>query len=100
MRFFKIDFDRFTKQGANYYYPKDELIDMQEVYYPSNQQKSLMKPSNLREMISIAQKLSTDLPFVKVDIYKASAKIYFAEVTFFPARGMGKLKPVGVDRRV
>lgn len=45
------------------------------------------KPSNLDEMLSIAKKLSRDIPFVRVDLYNLNGKIYFGEMTFTPSSG-------------
>lgn len=51
------------------------------------------KPSNLEEMIYIAEKLSKDIPFVRVDLYNIDSKVYFGELTFYPASGIGKFSP-------
>ena len=37
------------------------------------------KPNNLDEMIEIAEKLSLDYPFIRIDLYSADNKIYFGE---------------------
>lgn len=39
-------------------------------------------------MISLAEKLSEDEPFLRVDFYNVNGKIYFGELTFYPASGM------------
>lgn len=44
-------------------------------------------PSNWREMISCAEKLSKGWKFVRVDLYSVSGRIYVGEMTFFPAGG-------------
>lgn len=38
-------------------------------------------------MFEIARKLSSGLPFVRVDLYNVHGKIYFGELTFFPQCG-------------
>ena len=35
-------------------------------------------------MIFIAEKLTVDFPFVRVDLYNIDKKIYFGELTFSP----------------
>lgn len=42
------------------------------------------KPSNLEEMIQYAKILAKPFPFVRLDLYDVSGKIYFAETTFSP----------------
>lgn len=51
------------------------------------------KPQQYEEMIKIAQKLSSDFPFVRVDLYYVDNKIYFGEITFYPFAGLGVFEP-------
>lgn len=48
---------------------------------------TLPKPANLSTMFRIARKLSEGIPFVRVDLYNVEGKVYFGELTFFPASG-------------
>lgn len=48
---------------------------------------SLPKPHNIDKMFEIAAKLSVGYPFVRVDLYNVDERIYFGEMTFFPASG-------------
>lgn len=45
------------------------------------------EPEKLSEMKEIAEKLSQDFPFVRVDLYLVNGKIYFGELTFYPWSG-------------
>lgn len=51
--------------------------------------ETLIKPIHYSEMLHIAKRLSENLPFVRVDLYNIKGKIYFGEITFFPASGFG-----------
>ena len=53
----------------------------------------LEKPILLEEMLSLSKILSRDIPFLRVDFYIIENKIYFGELTFFPASGMSKFEP-------
>lgn len=44
-------------------------------------------PENLEEMIKIANILSKDFIYVRVDLYEIDGDIYFGELTFTPANG-------------
>ena len=44
-------------------------------------------------MIEISKKLSEDFDYVRVDLYNASGKIYFGELTFTHNAGFSKFKP-------
>lgn len=50
---------------------------------------TLEKPKNLREMIEIAEALSKDFIFVRVDLYNINGKIYFGELTPIPGMAGG-----------
>lgn len=56
-----------------------------------------VKPDNFDEMLSIASKLSADIPHVRVDLYNCMGKIYFGELTFFHWSGFKKFEPVEWD---
>lgn len=51
---------------------------------------TLPKPSCIDEMFKLAEKLSTGMPFVRMDFYEVEGKIYFGEFTFFPLSGLDK----------
>lgn len=63
-----------------------------------NFDKALKKPTNLNEMINIAEKLSSGIPFVRVDLYEIGDKIYFSEFTFTPGAGYIPFEPKSYDR--
>lgn len=48
---------------------------------------SLPKPEAFDEMINLAEKLSKNLPFARIDLYEVEGKIYFGEITFYPNNG-------------
>lgn len=54
---------------------------------------SIKKPNNLEEMIELSEILSKDLPFIRVDFYEVDNKIYFGELTFYPASGFSPFEP-------
>lgn len=51
------------------------------------------KPDKFREMFGIAEKLSADIPFARVDLYCIDGKPYFSEITFCPGGGFGVFSP-------
>lgn len=54
-------------------------------------------PKNINEMILIADKLSEDFCFVRVDLYEIKGKIYFGELTFNSAAGFDVPYPAEYD---
>ena len=55
--------------------------------------KEQKKPQSFEKMKIISQKLAKDMPFVRIDFYEIEGKLYFGEITFFPASGLEKFKP-------
>lgn len=51
---------------------------------------TLPKPEGMDEMFQMASKLSAGIPFVRVDLYYINGRIYFGEMTFFPASGFDR----------
>lgn len=60
------------------------------------------KPINYDKMLEIADKLASEIssPFVRIDLYNIKGKIYFGEITFFPATGMGVFRPTEWDKKL
>lgn len=54
---------------------------------------SLSKPRGFDLMKQLATKLAGDIPFVRVDFYEINRKVYFGEMTFFPASGWVAFDP-------
>lgn len=100
VRFFKIDFGRFIEHHANYYDTNLQLLPFGEASCPPIPNVCFQIPSNIYEMFSLAERLSFGIPFVRVDFYDVNGHIYFGEITFFPASGMGNFIPNEWDRKL
>lgn len=48
------------------------------------------RPQNMDKMFEIAAALSTNIPYLRVDLYNVDGKIYFGELTFFPQSGFDR----------
>lgn len=60
--------------------------------YPFSE-KMPLRPVNHAKMLELAARLSSGHPFLRVDFYEINRQIYFGELTFFPASGMGAFSP-------
>lgn len=58
------------------------------------------RPINYDKMVEVASKLSHNIPFARVDLYNIGGKIYFGEITFFPASGFGVFTPSEWDYKL
>ena len=54
-------------------------------------------PANIGEMVSIAERLSGDFPYARVDLYNIKGRIVFGEITFYPWSGYVKFHPDEFD---
>lgn len=89
MEVFKIDFNRQTSHQANYYNRDKVLLPYGEKVCPPDFNKQMDFPANFENMIELAEHLSQNLLFARVDFYNINGKIYFGEITFYPASGFG-----------
>ena len=55
------------------------------------------KPKNLEKMLWIAEKLSKNFEYVRVDLYNPNGVIKFGEMTFTPAGGLDDM-PENFDK--
>ena len=98
--YYKVDFDRFVGHKANYFDRNGLLMEFGEEVCPPNYDKKIEMPSNLSDMMNIAEKLSQNIPFVRVDLYSVNQRVYFGEMTFFPAAGFGKFTEQQWDKKL
>lgn len=49
--------------------------------------KNIPRPETLDMMTDVVFSLSEDIPFARIDLYEASGKVYFSEITLMPAGG-------------
>ena len=58
------------------------------------------KPKCFEEMKALAEKLSANIPQVRIDFYEVDEKVYFGEITFFHWSGMKPFKPEEWDEKI
>ena len=85
---------------ANYYSPSGNLLPFGEAEFLPDFSHIEVLPNNLDEMIAIAEKLSRGLKFLRVDLYNVNGRIYFGELTFYPAAGLKAFTPEEWDARL
>ncbi|MBE6139443.1 MAG: glycosyl transferase [Firmicutes bacterium] len=87
--------DRGNNTKLNFYDMEFNRLDLQQVY--PNFTKKIKKPKQFDEMVDLAEKLSKNIPHVRVDFYIINDQIYFGEMTFFDAAGLDKFTPDKYD---
>jgi len=66
--------------------------------YQTDPSHLIDKPNRLADMLQLAEKLSGDYSFARIDFYSVIDHIYFGEITFYPTSGLGQFKPEEWDR--
>ena len=51
-------------------------------------------------MVELSKKLSKNIPFIRVDWYEIGDKLYFGELTFYPASGFEKFEPKEWNKKI
>lgn len=98
-KFILVCRDRFAQSGLteDFYTVDWERMEIKRPGIP-NAAVSVSKPEKLDEMLKLAKKLSKGIPFLRIDFYFVNGKIYFSELTFFPASGFEGFEPPEWDR--
>lgn len=93
--FVVLDVDRNIGHKRNIYTTQWEKINVSTDY--PNINREIEKPKGLEKMLEIAEILSKDFPFVRVDLYWVNEKVYFGELTFYPWTGYIQFYPDSFD---
>ena len=89
---------RFSKEGLteDFYDTTWNHLNIKRPDIP-NKKEVHQKPETLEKMLELSEILAKDIPFLRTDFYEIDGKIYFGEITFFPASGMKKFVPENWD---
>lgn len=99
VQFLEIQFQRFDERRyINIYDRKWNLLPFLMGY--QNTPMDIPKPNKLEEIILLAEVLSKDFDYCRVDFYISKDRIYFGEITFTPCNGMDKFIPNEWDRKI
>jgi hypothetical protein len=98
----QVDIDRFGDHRRNLYDVEWNLLpftwspwDKNGPRYPNG--KAIERPQKLVEMIDLAETLSIDFDYIRVDLYYLKNHIYFGELTLHMEGGWGRFDPFEFD---
>ena len=89
--FIQVDAGRFGGRTQDFYTPAWKHLAMSGG--PDWADPPRARPERLDEMINIAEKLSAETDFVRVDLYHLPGRIVFGELTSYPAGGDSPFHP-------
>jgi hypothetical protein len=93
-RLIQVYYDRFTGINRAWYTRDWKYIDVEGIIEHAPLKK---KPSNLKEMIYLAESLGKYFDFIRVDLYLVDNNIYFGELTNYPLAGKTPFRPISMD---
>lgn len=83
----------------DFYTENWQLLDVRRPGHP-NSPIPQTPPKELHEMLTLSECLSKNIPFLRTDFYIIQGKVYFGELTFYPAAGMSKFEPKDWDEKL
>ena len=100
-QFILVCSDRFADGGLreDFYDTSWKRMDLRRPQHPNSAQGT-PRPEKLEQMLEKARILAKSIPFARIDFYVINQKIYFGEITFFPASGFEKFEPEEADRKL
>ena len=99
-KFCEVISNRSTCETIDYYdmdWNHQNFIDEPQDSKIKNSLELIEKPIAFEEMMRIAEILSAEFPYVRVDLYYINGHIYFGEMTFTPASGGDIFTPDTAD---
>lgn len=99
----QVDLDRETRHRRNFY-------DVQWVLQPFiwteweggtpswPNGKDVPRPAALPEMIRVAECLSADFSYARIDLFYCRGRVYFGEITFYHGGALERFSPPEYDR--
>lgn len=96
VRLLQVDVDRGVDHRRALFFPNGQPLDVQFLYPRPDDAPAL--PSNLADMVAIAERIGEEFEFARVDLYNVEGRIWFGEVTFVPEANSGKFTPREFDR--
>lgn len=92
--------DRFKESGLteDFFSENWNHLDISRPGHPNSLQV-IPRPAELEEMLYLSRILSKTIPFVRTDFYTIHGKVYFGEITFYPASGLERFEPESIDKQ-
>lgn len=98
--FMQLEVGRYSGKNTRNFYDMDWNLMPFGKTIPHDPNVVIEKPAMFEEMKKIAEDLCKPFQFVRVDLYQVGGKVYFGELTFFPAGGQPDFIPTKYDEIV
>ena len=85
VKIIQVDEDRFTNHKRSMF--DRNWVELEISYRYEGVKMIDVRKHTLKKMVKIAETLSRDFRFVRIDLYQVKGQIYFGEYTFCPGGG-------------
>jgi hypothetical protein len=89
--------DRFKSYCINLYDRNWKRFDVRLYARRPPHTGDIPPPAHLAEMIELAEAMTKDFPYVRLDLYEIGGQVKFGEFTFYPGGGFDKFDPPSWD---
>jgi len=97
VKFVQVDIDRRTNH-TRLYFDRD-WSEQEFSILKKKSSKKIDKPVNFDAMLNLADELSKDFEFIRVDLYTDGEQIYLGELTNWPENGNGYFVPREAEKK-
>ena len=99
----QVDLDRESAHRRNFYDLDWKLQPFLWTEWAGDQPswpngRAVPRPEALPEMIRVAETLSADYPYARIDLFCCGGKVYFGEITFYHGGAFERFDPPEFDR--
>ncbi len=95
-KYLELHTSRFNGHKRGYWNENLEYLNGYSCTYPPLEEEFNL-PHNIQQMIRVAETLSRDFPFARIDLYNINGRIVFGEITFYPSSGYMQYSPDEFD---
>ena len=99
-KYIKVNYDVSSDYHVSWYDPEWNRVNGTTINDPVDDDVKIAKPEKLELLCELASKLSSNIPFVRVDFYINNNKIFFGEMTLFPGSGYERFVPESFDQTI
>lgn len=89
--------ERFSEDGLKVTFFDEQWNELPFTRKYPRAEKPVEKPLHFDEMKKIAEKVSHNIPFIRVDFYEVNGKLFIGELTLFPGSGLEVFEPAEWD---
>ncbi len=84
---------RFSEEGLRVTFFDDQWKELPFTRKYPRAENLIEKPIYFDEMKKIAEKVSCNMPFIRVDFYEVNGQLFIGELTLFPGSGLETFEP-------